>query len=81
MAVSTTVIVAGLSEKTVIDWYKSIREECAAKLLRMPIEDEKLGRPGKFVEINKSEMVWGHRYGLQTDAAFHNILAHIAEHY
>ena len=57
MSMTTTATVLGLSNHTVIDWYNFPREECSAKLIRMPIADKKLGGVGHIVEIDESLMV------------------------
>ena len=54
---STTTIVIGLAEKTVIDWFNFLREECTAKLIRMPMQDKLIGGVGEIVEVDKSVMV------------------------
>ena len=54
---TTTATVLGLSHHTVIDWYNVLREECSAKLIRMPIADKKVGGVGHIVEIDESLMV------------------------
>ena len=54
MSMTTTVTVLGLSIHTVIDWYNILREECSAKLIRMPSADKKLGGIGHIVEIDES---------------------------
>ena len=57
MSMSTTTIVIGLAEKTVVDWFNFLREECTAKLLRMPMQDKLIGGVGQIVEVDESVMV------------------------
>jgi len=57
MRMSTTSTTLGISKKTVIDFYNFIREECSAKLLRLPMEDKMLGGEGQIVEIDESLMI------------------------
>ena len=54
---STTTIVIGLAEKTVVDWFNFLREECTAKLLRIPMQDKLIGGAGEIVEIDESLMI------------------------
>ena len=56
VGMATTGTVLGLSNHMVIDWYTFLREECSAKLIRMPIADKKLGGMGHIVEIDESLM-------------------------
>ena len=57
MCLSTTATAAGLSRHAVVDWFNFLREECSAKLLRMPVVDQMLGGPGLIVEIDESLMI------------------------
>lgn len=57
MSMSTTTIVIGLAEKTVIDWFNFLREECSAKLVRMPWQDKLIGGVGEIVEVDESVMI------------------------
>ena len=47
----------GLTNATVIDWYNYLREECTAKLLRLPLEEKLMGGDGLIVEIDESLMI------------------------
>ncbi len=54
---STTTIVVGLAEKTVVDWYNFLREECSSKLMRIPMQDKLIGGIGEIVEVDESQMI------------------------
>ena len=54
---STTAIVIGLAEKTVVDWFNFLREECTSKLLRIPMQDKLIGGVGEIVEVDESQMI------------------------
>ena len=43
ISMSATSTFFSISHHTVIDWYNLIREECSAKLLRLPMEEKMLG--------------------------------------
>ena len=36
MSVSTTSTILDVSQPTIVDWYNLLKEECSAKLLRLP---------------------------------------------
>ena len=57
MSMSTTTIVIGLAEKTVVDWFNFLQEECTAKLLRITMQDKLIGGAGEIVEIDQSLMI------------------------
>ena len=57
MSMSTTTIVVGLAENTVVNWFTFLREECSAKLLRMPMQDKFICGIGEIVEEDESVMV------------------------
>ena len=57
MSMSTTTIVVGLAENTVVNWYNFLREECSSKLLRMPMQDKLIGGVGEMVEVDESVLV------------------------
>eukprot|EP00794_Sanderia_malayensis_P009459 gene9459-10446_t len=54
MRLTTTTIVLGLSEPTVVNWYNLMREECSHKLLALPFV---FGGVGHIVEIDESFMI------------------------
>ena len=68
MSMSTTTIVVGLAENTVVNWFNFLREECSAKLLRMPMQDKLIGGVGEIVEVDNR--LWSR--GNTTVASFEN---------
>eukprot|EP00794_Sanderia_malayensis_P000800 gene800-93_t len=54
MRLTTTTIVLGLSEPTVVNWYNLMREKCSHKLLALPFV---FGGVGHIVEIDESFMI------------------------
>ena len=54
---STSAIVIGLAEETVVNWFNFLREECSSKLMPIPIQDKLVGGVGEIVELDESQMI------------------------
>ena len=54
---SMTAIVIGLAEKTVINWFNLLPEECSLKLIQIPMRDKLIGGVGEIVEVDESQMI------------------------